>query len=61
MLATWGLASCASRIAGGGPTNSDTVVLVVTGSMLSIVPFVVAVLLLRRYWQSELATGSVKQ
>ena len=32
-----------------------------TGSMLSIVPLVVAFLLLQRYWQSGLATGSVKQ
>ena len=34
---------------------------VVTGSTLSIVPLVVAFLLLQRYWQSGLATGSVKQ
>ena len=32
-----------------------------TGSLLSIVPLVVAFLLLQRYWQSGLATGSVKQ
>lgn len=35
--------------------------LVVTGSMLSIVPLVVAFLLLQRYWQSGLAAGGVKQ
>jgi multiple sugar transport system permease protein len=59
---TVGLSSWASQTAGGGSgANSDTVVLVVTGSMLSIVPLVVAFLLLQRYWQSGLATGSVKQ
>ena len=34
---------------------------VVIGSTLSMVPLVVAFLLLQRYWQSGLATGSVKQ
>ena len=47
---------------GGGPARAaDMFVLVVTGSLLSIVPLVVAFLLLQRYWQSGLATGSVKQ
>jgi multiple sugar transport system permease protein len=59
---TVGLSSLAAQTAGGGSgANSETVVLVVTGSMLSIVPLIVAFLLLQRYWQSELATGSVKQ
>ena len=59
---TVGLSSWAAQTAGGGSgANSETVVLVVTGSMLSIVPLVVAFLLLQRYWQSGLATGSVKQ
>jgi multiple sugar transport system permease protein len=35
--------------------------LVVTGSMISIIPLVVAFLLLQRYWQSGLASGGVKQ
>ena len=35
--------------------------LVVTGSVLAIVPLVVAFLFLQRYWQSGLAAGSVKQ
>ena len=35
--------------------------LVVTGSMLSVVPLIVAFLLLQRYWQSGLAAGSVKE
>ena len=59
---TVGLASWASQTAGGGPARTATCSsLVVTGSMLSIVPLVVAFLLLQRYWQSGLATGSVKQ
>ncbi|MDI6097191.1 carbohydrate ABC transporter permease [Actinoplanes sp. NEAU-A12] len=35
--------------------------LVITGSLLTIVPLAVAFLLLQRYWQSGLAAGSVKQ
>ena len=33
---------------------------VITGSLLSIVPLVLAFLFLQRYWQSGLATGGVK-
>ncbi|MFZ7087640.1 carbohydrate ABC transporter permease [Curtobacterium sp. RRHDQ10] len=35
--------------------------LVVTGSLLTIIPIVVAFLFLQRFWQSGLAAGSVKQ
>lgn len=35
--------------------------LVITGSLLTIVPVVVIFLFLQRFWQSGLATGSVKQ
>ncbi|MET9736403.1 carbohydrate ABC transporter permease [Streptomyces sp. NPDC006458] len=35
--------------------------LIITGSLLTIVPIVVAFLLLQRYWQSGLAAGSVKE
>ena len=35
--------------------------LVITGSLLTIVPLVVAFLFLQRYWQSGLGAGSVKQ
>lgn len=35
--------------------------LVITGSLLTIIPIVVAFLFLQRYWQSGLAAGSVKQ
>jgi multiple sugar transport system permease protein len=34
--------------------------LVITGSLLTIVPLIAAFLLLQRYWQSGLANGSVK-
>ena len=35
--------------------------LVITGSLLTIIPIVVAFLLLQRFWQSGLSAGSVKQ
>ncbi|MFY1673055.1 carbohydrate ABC transporter permease [Plantactinospora sp. WMMB334] len=35
--------------------------LVITGSLLTIVPLIAAFLLLQRYWQSGLSTGSVKE
>jgi multiple sugar transport system permease protein len=35
--------------------------LVVTGSLLTIVPLVIAFILLQRFWQSGLSAGSVKQ
>ena len=35
--------------------------LVITGSLLTIVPIVIAFLFLQRFWQSGLAAGSVKQ
>jgi multiple sugar transport system permease protein len=43
--------------AGGQPVFN----LVITGSLLTIVPLIVAFLLLQRFWQSGLATGSVKE
>ncbi|GAB3160842.1 carbohydrate ABC transporter permease [Microbispora hainanensis] len=35
--------------------------LVITGSLLTIIPLIAAFLLLQRYWQSGLAAGSVKE
>lgn len=35
--------------------------LVITGSLLTIVPIIIAFLFLQRFWQSGLAAGSVKQ
>ncbi|MEV0222138.1 carbohydrate ABC transporter permease [Streptomyces sp. NPDC050704] len=59
---TVGLASWASQAQNGGAgASSDMLALVVTGSLLSIIPLVIAFLLLQRYWQSGLATGGVKQ
>ncbi|TPN21730.1 carbohydrate ABC transporter permease [Mesorhizobium sp. B2-3-3] len=42
--------------AGGQPVFN----LVITGSLLTIVPLIAAFLLLQRYWQSGIAAGSVK-
>ncbi|MFG2029955.1 carbohydrate ABC transporter permease [Streptomyces sp. NPDC048825] len=59
---TVGLSAWAAQAQnGGGGASSDMLPLVVTGSMISIVPLVIAFLMLQRYWQSGLATGSVKQ
>lgn len=59
---TVGLSSWAAQAQNGGAgSSSDMLALVVTGSMLSVVPLVAAFLLLQRYWQSGLASGSVKQ
>ena len=37
------------------------VLLVVTGSLLTIVPLVIVFIFLQRFWQSGLTAGSVKQ
>jgi multiple sugar transport system permease protein len=59
---TVGLSSWSAQAAGGGSgSNSDILALVVTGSLLSIIPLVAAFLLLQRYWQSGLTAGAVKQ
>jgi multiple sugar transport system permease protein len=59
---TVGLSSWAAQAQNGGAgASSDMLALVVTGSLISILPLVVAFLLLQRYWQSGLATGGVKQ
>jgi len=59
---TVGLSSWAAQAQnGGGGASSDMFSLVVTGSLLSIIPLVVSFLFLQRYWQSGLATGAVKQ
>ncbi|MDX2536503.1 carbohydrate ABC transporter permease [Streptomyces scabiei] len=59
---TVGLASWAAQAQNGGAgASSDLLALVVTGSLISIVPLVVAFLMLQRYWRSGLAAGGVKQ
>jgi multiple sugar transport system permease protein len=59
---TVGLSSWADQAqnAGGG-ASSGMLSLVITGSLLSIIPLVVAFLFLQRYWQSGLSAGAVKQ
>ncbi|NUT49461.1 MAG: carbohydrate ABC transporter permease [Saccharothrix sp.] len=47
----------AQAITAGGDVVFD---LVITGSLLTIVPLIAAFLLLQRYWQSGLAAGGVK-
>jgi multiple sugar transport system permease protein len=46
-----------AETAGGEPVFN----LIITGSLLTILPLLAAFLLLQRYWQSGLAAGSVKQ
>jgi multiple sugar transport system permease protein len=56
---TVGLAQLNAQSAGGG---GATVVFstVITGSLLSVIPLIIAFAYLQRYWQSGLTTGSVK-
>jgi multiple sugar transport system permease protein len=58
---TVGLANWAAQASMGGGASGDVLPVVVTGSLLSIIPLVAAFLLLQRYWQSGLTTGGVKQ
>jgi multiple sugar transport system permease protein len=53
-LALW---QSAAGAGGGAQALFSTVI---TGSLLSIIPLVIAFLFLQRYWQSGLATGGVK-
>ena len=53
-LALW------QQTAAGGSGSQALFSTVITGSLLSIVPLVLAFLFLQRYWQSGLATGGVK-
>jgi multiple sugar transport system permease protein len=56
---TVGLAQlqAASAAGGGAQALFSTVI---TGSLVSIVPLIIAFLYLQRYWQTGLATGGVK-
>jgi multiple sugar transport system permease protein len=56
---TVGIAQWQSTSAGGAGSQA-LFSTVITGSMLSILPLIVAFLFLQRYWQSGLAAGSVK-
>jgi len=57
---TLGLAQWSSQASAGGGTTGAVLSLVITGSCLSVIPLIAAFLLLQRYWQSGLSTGSVK-
>jgi putative aldouronate transport system permease protein len=57
---TVGLAQLQAAASQGGGSQA-LFSTVITGSLVSIVPLVLAFLFLQRYWQSGLATGSVKE
>lgn len=46
-----------SQTVGGQPVYN----LVITGSLLTVLPIMIAFLFMQRYWQSGLTAGSVKQ
>jgi multiple sugar transport system permease protein len=56
---TVGLASWNSQANAGGGSQA-LFSLVVTGSLISIIPLTIAFLMLQRYWQSGLGVGGVK-
>lgn len=56
---TVGLAQLQAQSTGGGGTQA-LFSTVLTGSLVSIIPLVIAFLFLQRYWQVGLATGGVK-
>lgn len=57
---TVGLAQWQSISTTGGGGSQALFSTVITGSLVSVVPLIVAFLYLQRYWQSGLATGAVK-
>jgi multiple sugar transport system permease protein len=57
---TVGLAQWNAQATGGGGAQA-LFNIVITGSLLSIIPLAIAFLLLQRYWQSGLALGGVKE
>ena len=56
---TVGLAQLQSAANAGGGSQA-LFSTVITGAFVSILPLIIAFLFLQRYWQSGLATGSVK-
>ena len=58
---TVGLSAWESQTAGGGGSNSALISMVVTGSLLSVIPLILAFVFLQRYWQSGLSAGAVKE
>jgi multiple sugar transport system permease protein len=57
---TVGLANWSSQFGAGGGSTGQLLALVVTGSMLSVIPLIAAFLMLQRFWQGGLSTGSVQ-
>ena len=57
---TVGLSQWADLAEGGSGSNPNLLALVVTGSLMSILPLMAAFVFLQRYWQSGLSAGSVK-
>jgi multiple sugar transport system permease protein len=53
-LAQWN----AQATAGGGATSAFNIVIM--GSLLSVIPLIIAFIFLQRFWQSGLSAGSVK-
>jgi multiple sugar transport system permease protein len=58
---TVGLSAWSSQSVGGSGSTGELLALVVTGSLLSVVPLIAAFLFLQRYWQSGLTAGGVKE
>ncbi|GAA4976280.1 carbohydrate ABC transporter permease [Yinghuangia aomiensis] len=58
---TVGLHQWNTMAQGGGGAGTPTLPLVLTGSLLAILPLIAAFLFLQRFWQSGLTAGGVKQ
>ncbi|MEU4160829.1 carbohydrate ABC transporter permease [Actinoplanes sp. NPDC026670] len=58
---TVGLSAWSSQSVGGSGSTGQLLALVVTGSLLSVIPLIAAFVLLQRYWQSGLTAGGVKE
>jgi multiple sugar transport system permease protein len=58
-LAQWN--EQATGVNGAVINSTNFYPLVITGSLVAIIPLIVSFLFLQRYWQSGLAAGSVKQ
>jgi len=58
---TVGLKQWNEQAYGGGGGSVAVLNLVITGSLLAIIPLIAMFLVLQRYWQSGLAVGGVKQ
>ena len=58
---TVGLFSWESQTAGGSGSNSGLLAMIVTGSLLSVIPLIIAFIFLQRYWQSGLSAGAIKE